>query len=633
MMTLPRSRLLIVEDEAIVAMDLQQRLERLGHDVVGTAATGEAAIQRAEEARPDVTLMDIRLKGKMDGVTAAAEIDRRFDSPVVFLTAHSDAKTVQRATATEPFGYILKPVDDRELEIAIAVARYRHQAERRVKQMERWLATTLTSIGDGVISLDLNGRVTFINAVAQRLTGWDLATAMNRHVQEVMPLINEDDLTEVENPVRQVLSEGVVLGLSARTAMVRRSGERIPIDDSAAPVRDEHGNIIGVVLVFRDATERRRLADEMHQSKKLEAVGRLAGGVAHEFNNLMTVVLGCSELVLNDHRLDAELREAVVDIRSAGDRAAVLTRQLLTFGRKQPIRPQVLDLNGVIADIAGMLDRLLGDHVSLKANLSARPAMITADRNQIEQLVINLAANGRDAMPAGGTLTIATNRDSSTVLLIVSDTGVGMSAEVKDHLFEPFFTTKDPGKGTGLGLAAVYGTVMLANGRIDVDSSAGSGTTFRIQFPASETVAPSTSVDAPLPPPFTAAGETILVVDDDQLVRELVAKILTRSGFVVLEADGAERALQVANAHRGNLHLVVADVVMRSGSGVEVARRLAAARPGMKALLMSGYAERSLIPLKSGGVDARFIQKPFVPAELLARVGELLAATDPAGRH
>ena len=272
MMTLPKARLLIVEDEAIVAMDLQQRLERLGHQVVGTAATGEAAIQRAEEVRPDITLMDIRLKGEMDGVTAAAEIDRRFGTPVVFLTAHSDAQTVQRAAAAEPFGYILKPVDDRELEIAIAVARYRHQAERRVKKMERWLAATLTSIGDGVISLDLNGRVNFMNSVAQRLTGWDLETAMNRHVQEIMPLVNEDDLTEIENPTRRVLAEGIVLGLSPRTAMVRRGGERMPIDDCAAPVRDDRDNIIGVVLVFRDAREQRRRAEEIRQTQRLEMI-------------------------------------------------------------------------------------------------------------------------------------------------------------------------------------------------------------------------------------------------------------------------------------------------------------------------------------------------------------------------
>jgi len=272
MMTLPKARLLIVEDEAIVAMDLQQRLERLGHQVVGTAATGEAAIQRAEEVRPDITLMDIRLKGEMDGVTAAAEIDRRFGTPVVFLTAHSDTPTVQRATAAEPFGYILKPVDDRELEIAIAVARYRHQAERRVKKMERWLAATLTSIGDGVISLDLNGRVNFMNSVAQRLTGWDLETAMNRHVQEIMPLVNEDDLTEIENPTRRVLAEGIVLGLSPRTAMVRRGGERMPIDDCAAPVRDDRDNIIGVVLVFRDAREQRRRAEEIRQTQRLEMI-------------------------------------------------------------------------------------------------------------------------------------------------------------------------------------------------------------------------------------------------------------------------------------------------------------------------------------------------------------------------
>ena len=412
--------------------------------------------------------------------------------------------------------------------------------------------------------------------------------------------------------------------------MVRRGGERMPIDDCAAPVRDEHDNITGVVLVFRDATEQRRRAEEIRQTQRLEAVGRLAGGVAHEFNNLMTVVLASSELVLDDRRLHTGLRDAIVDIYGAGDRAATLTRQLPTFGRKQPFRPEALDLDAVITDIAGMLDRVLGDHITLKKNLNARPAAIKADRSQIEQLVINLAANGRDAMPSGGTLTISTSRDSTTAVLTVSDTGVGMTSEVKDHLFEPFFTTKDPGKGTGLGLAAVYGTVMLANGRIDVDSTLGSGTTFSVRFPALEAVQPPATAVAASPPQFNANGETILVVDDDQSVRQLLSKILTRSGFVVLEADGAECALQVANAHRGDLHLLVADVVMASGNGVELARRLAVTRPRMKTLLMSGYAERSLIPLKAGDVDATFIQKPFGPAELLARVGELLSRNDPA---
>jgi two-component system cell cycle sensor histidine kinase/response regulator CckA len=282
MTSFSKLRVLIVEDEAIVAMDLQQRLERLGHHVVGTASTGDAAIRRAEETQPDVTLMDIRLKGQMDGVAAAAEIDRRFDLPVVFLTAHSDTKTVQRATGAEPFGYVLKPVDDRELEIAIAVAKYRHLSERRMKRMERWLAATLTSIGDGVICMDLNGAVTFMNTVAQRLTGWDLEAAMNRPVQEIMPLIREDDLTEIENPVRRVLSEGIILGLSPRTAMRRRSGERIPIDDSAAPIRDDQGNIIGVVLVFRDAVEQRRLAEDIRQTGKLEFVDRLPDGIGRK---------------------------------------------------------------------------------------------------------------------------------------------------------------------------------------------------------------------------------------------------------------------------------------------------------------------------------------------------------------
>ena len=519
---------------------------------------------------------------------------------------------------------MLKPADDRELELAIAFGLFRHRAEQRVRRMEKWFATTLTSIGDGVVAADLHGSVTYMNAMAERLTEWDFDSGRHRHIHDVVRLIDETDLSEIEIPMAQVIAGEVVIGLSARTALCRRSGSRLPIDESASPIRDEHDHIIGVVIVFRDVTEQRRLADELRQTQKLEAVGRLAGGVAHEFNNLMTVVLGNSELLANDSRLDDGLREPVKDIWLAGQRAAVLTRQLLTFGRKQVFQSRPIDVNVCISEIAGMLKRLIGDHVTLETRLDAAPAIIKADRGQLEQAIVNLAANGRDAMPSGGTLTITTRTEPSTVVVEVSDTGTGMNNEVLDHLFEPFFTTKAVGQGTGLGLAAVHGAVTSSGGRIQVDSVVGRGSRFSISFPALQGVAASDVPSAPAVS-FDGRGQTALVVDDEPSVRELVARILARTGLDVIEAHDARDALQKARDHGCDLHLLVTDIVTPSGSGVELARRLATTYPTMKTILMSGYAERALVPLRSGDVGAVFVQKPFAPTELLARVRDLLS--------
>jgi two-component system, cell cycle sensor histidine kinase and response regulator CckA len=440
------SRVMIVEDEAIVAMDLQLRVEALGHTVVGTAASAASALRQVAETRPDVTLMDIRLRGDVDGIAVAEQIRRNWDLPVVFLTAFTDTSTVARATATEPFGYIAKPVHDRELDIAIDVALHRHDAEKRVKRMERWLATTLSSIGDAVIATDQNGCVTFMNPVAQRLTGWEFGTAAGLHIDEVMPLIDEEQSSSIESPVRRVLSEGVVLGFAQRTLLVRRSGERMPIDDSASPIRSKNEGVTGVVFVFRDVTQERRIAEEVRQSQKLEAVGRLAGGVAHEYNNLMTIVLGFSEMLLASELMPESLRSHATNISHAATRAGTLTRQLLTFGRKQVSQPVPMDLNIAIAEINQMLTCVVGEQVRLEMDLAAGEATIEADRGEIEQMIINLAANARDAMPAGGTLTIATSCEGSSVVIRASDTGTGMTPEVKEHLFEPFFTTKEPGR-------------------------------------------------------------------------------------------------------------------------------------------------------------------------------------------
>jgi two-component system, cell cycle sensor histidine kinase and response regulator CckA len=273
------ARILIVEDEAVVALDLRTRLTRLGYFVIDSVGLGEVALKVAEKERPDLTLMDIRLRGEMDGIAAAEQIRTRLHLPVVFLTAHADDATVDRARVTEPFGYILKPFEERELRTMIEMALYKHAAERRLRESERRFATTLASIGDGVIATDIHGRVTFMNPVSEKLTGWNISDAAGVPLQTVFTICNETTRKTVENPIERVLAEGVIVGLANHTILISRAGDESPIDDCAAPIFDDDGKMTGAVLVFRDVSQARQVEVQMRHAQKMEAVGQLAGGI------------------------------------------------------------------------------------------------------------------------------------------------------------------------------------------------------------------------------------------------------------------------------------------------------------------------------------------------------------------
>jgi two-component system cell cycle sensor histidine kinase/response regulator CckA len=387
------------------------------------------------------------------------------------------------------------------------------------------------------------------------------------------------------------------------------------------------------LLAHIRALLRTRQAEErLRQSERLEAVGRLAAGVAHDLNNVLTVINGCSELLLEGIYPQDPLRELVVEIRQAGERAAALTRQLLAFSRKQVLAPQVVRLDEVVSGLEPMLRRLIGggDVVRLTVTRDGTPAWVRADPVQIEQVVVNLAVNARDAMPGGGELTIemgtATPGGRPHAVLAVSDTGVGMSEAVRVRLFEPFFTTKGPGRGTGLGLATVYGIVEQSGGRIEVDSAPGRGSTFRVYLP--QVVAPAAlPAEAPAAPPAGAkGGETVLVVEDDDAVRALTRACLEARGYAVLAAGDAEEAGRVAADYPGRIDLMVTDVVMPGCGGRELAGRLTAARPGLRVLYVSGHTEDAVLRHGVRDAEVAFLQKPFLPDALARKVRELLDA-------
>ncbi|MEX2175995.1 MAG: response regulator [Pirellulaceae bacterium] len=633
---MPPHKIMVVEDEHIVREDLVDCLRQLGYDVVAAASSGAEALAKAAAARPDLVLMDIRIKGPLDGIDTAGQLRRQLGTPVIYLTAHADEQTLVRARETQPLGYLVKPFEESAVKAAIEMALHKHQLDVRLAASEQWLATTLGSMGDAVLATDRQGNVVFLNRIAEMLTGWTQAQAVGRPSAEVFVLLDTRTRTPLENPVAGVLASGEPLNLPEQVALLARDGTWRLIDDSACPIHGDGGEVVGVVLVFRDITERLRLAESLRQMQKLEAIGRLAGGVAHDFNNLLTIINGYSDVLLADLEGADPAFEILSEIRAAGERAAGLTRQLLAFGRKQVIAPLVFDVNALVRQLDRSLGRLLGEAIALSCTAASEPLEVRADPAQVEQILLNLAVNARDAMPTGGQLTIATaarclDRSSAALPedvlsgnyaeLTVSDTGVGIAPEVVAHLFEPFFTTKEVGRGTGLGLAAVYGIVKQSGGHLEVESQPGTGTTFRIFLPQ------VAIEDQPQPANVASASpgnETILVVEDDALVRRVIVRMLDVQGYQVLEAGSGSEALTCSRQHSGRIDLLLSDVLLPDTNGNLVAQQLLAERPRTPVLFMSGYSGGALDFLGELAAGAQLLEKPFKAETLVRKVRQLL---------
>jgi PAS domain S-box-containing protein len=420
-----------------------------------------------------------------------------------------------------------------------------------------------------------------------------------------------------------------------------KSGRTIDVEIAVQPVqyRDQRAEL----AVITDITSRCQLEDQLRQAQKMEAVGMLAGGVAHDFNNLLTIITGYSQLILNNLRGDDINRHSVEQIMRAGERAAALTKQLLAFSRRQVLQPKVLELNRLVSSLAAMLQRLIGEDVDLKLILRPDVGRVHADPGQVEQVLMNLVINARDAMPSGGMLTVETAsveldesyasrhievKSGPYVMLAVSDNGAGMDEATRAHLFEPFFTTKGAGKGTGLGLSTVFGIVKQSGGTLQVYSEPGTGTSVKVYLPRIDQPA---ALDPEGQGHAARRGhETVLVVEDDDMVRHLVRETLEREGYTVIDANGPVEARRAANRYSGVIHLLITDVIMPRINGRELAARLLRRRANLKVLYMSGYTDSAIA---SGGVldsDTAFLQKPFTPIALSAKVREVLESDNAA---
>jgi two-component system cell cycle sensor histidine kinase/response regulator CckA len=514
----------------------------------------------------------------------------------------------------------------------------RHEAE----EMRSLLAAIVQSSNDAVVSKRLDGTITSWNAAAERLFGYSATEAVGQPIGIVIP------------PDRAV-EERTLLGRVAagervehyETTRRRKDGTAVEVSISLAPILNASGQVVGASKTARDLTEQRKneavlknTEDQLRQAQKMEAVGRLAGGIAHDFNNMLSVILSYSELLLVGLKPTDSTTEEIEEIRAAALRAAELTRQLLMFSRQQIVAPTVLALNDVLAGTDKMVRRIVGEDIDLIFLPAPGLWRVLADPGQIEQIIMNLVVNARDAMPTGGQLSIETAnveldsayarqhlgvRPGPHVMLAVSDTGVGMDQATQARIFEPFFTTKEVGKGTGLGLSTVFGIAQQSGGSVWVYSEPGAGTTFKVYFPRVEAdlevARPASSVPATL-----RGSETILLVEDQEQVRAVAAGILQRSGYRVIVAQNAGDALLLAEKHQGGIHLLLTDVVMPQISGVELARRIALLRPELKVLFMSGYTDDSIV--RHGVLDSRmaFLQKPFTPESLTRKLRQVLTS-------
>ncbi len=644
-------KMLVVDDEQGIRITLKEFLKEDGYEV-HVAENADAAIKLLRQIEFDVVVSDIILP-RVTGVDLLKAI--REVAPyvkVIMMTGEPTVETAAESLRSGAFDYLFKPIskdvvlkivrnalniktleeDKRRLEEENR--RYQENLEHLVgertkalRDSENRLRTILDSIPVGVVTIDMEThKITDVNPFAARLLALPKEQIIGSRCYRFICPSEEGACPVTDQGERIENSESV---------LVLENGDKIPILRTVS--RFMLGKREYLLESFIDLADRKKLEAQLQQAQKMEAIGTLAGGVAHDFNNLLTSILGNSELALAKIDLDDPLHEEIEEIKNAGQRAAALTRQLLIFSRKQIIQPRILNLNEIISDIKKMLVRMIEEHIELKMNYAPDLQSVNIDPTQIEQVVFNLAANARDAMPSGGTLTIETENlelnekhfqrplidkePGPYIKLSIRDNGVGMDEETQTHIFEPFFTTKEIGKGTGLGMSTVYGIVKQNGGFIQVDSEKGRGTTFEIYLPAVEgSTEPKTMPSHEVSP----GSESVLVVEDDHSLRKLVCNILEKYGYQVQEAPNGEEALKVIAENEKPIHLLVTDVIMPGMGGRMLAERLQSQQPDIKVLFMSGYMDQTISHQDLSAAELNFIEKPFSPQKLANKIREIL---------
>ncbi|MBN1831485.1 MAG: response regulator [Deltaproteobacteria bacterium] len=681
---------LIVDDKEENRYLLETLLKAKSYNVL-SASNGEEALEKIKDHSVDLIISDI-LMPVMDGFQLCRKIktdkalchipfiiytatytgpkdeefamkigaDRFIQKPCepdVFMEAVQDvmASTTRRNNEFVPKAVqeeeilklyserLVRKLEQKMLELEKEV-QSRKEAEEILRESERKYRLLTDNTLDIIWVMDLELTFTYVNPAIQNLMGYTPEEWVGTRLQDQC---DEENFARIVRVIASEKAKGPdSAGIILETDLLNKNREPIPFEVHGRVIFDEKGEPIGLQGVARGISERKQaekenqmLQEQLLQAQKLEAIGRLTSGIAHDFNNVLTAIIGTAEIILMRMQKSESdrTRRDIEDIKAAGNRAAILTHQLLAFSRKQILQPRIIDLNETVNNMQKMLHRIIGEDIELVTVLPPDLGAVEADEGQIEQIIMNLAVNSRDAMLNGGKLTIETaNMDLDEeyahhhiavtpgphVMLSVSDTGVGMTSEVLEHLFEPFYTTKEKGKGTGLGLSTVYGIVKQSKGNIWVYSEPGKGTTFKVYLPIVEKLKGAAKKD--LKPKVLTGSETILIVEDDEKVRTVTVRILKGYGYIILIAADGQEAIRLSENHEGSIHLMLTDVVMPDMSGGELEKRLKASRPDMKVIFMSGYTDNAIVHQGILDQDKAFIQKPFTPDSLARKVRELL---------
>jgi two-component system cell cycle sensor histidine kinase/response regulator CckA len=634
--------ILVVEDEALVAKDLQRSLTGLGYRVPATAASADDALRAAERDPPDLVLMDIRIRGADDGISAAAALRDRFGVPVVYLTAYGDRATVARARATGPYGYLLKPIKAEELRITVELALHKHTLDRELRVRERWFATTLRSIGDAVIAVDAVGLVASLNRAGEVATGWSTADAIGQPFEAVVRLVEADDQPPLTGPGTALPA----VGISHRDAVLTtRDGQLRMVALTVAPITDDGGQVLGAVVVLRDVEPERRLQQQVELARRMAAIGTLAGGVAHEINNPLAYIRTNVEVVreliarqrarVSDPWL-ADADEALADADLGAEEVRRIVSDLRVFAAprhgQQP--------SGDLRDALRWAIDVVGEQVRRRASFAieiGEPPAIDGDAGRLGQVVVNLLTNATEAIERGGPadnlVTLRAGADAAGHAVIeVTDTGCGIAEARLTRIFDPFYSARRSGRGTGLGLAICHGVVRALGGTIEVESKVGVGSQFRIRLPpapAPSDACPDEPLPAAAPPVVTEPGGPVLVIDDDAMVRTAIARTLGDRFRLVMAEHGLAALARLAAGER--FRLILCDLTMPGMNGVELARRVARDFPDQarRMLFVTGGAvnEEALAFLRTAPLG--HVEKPFERTSLIARVQLLLDVLGP----
>ena len=631
-------KIMIVDDEAVITTQLEECMTAMGYETSGVAFSGEESIEMAQRLKPDLILMDIVMRGKIDGIAAAKIIKEKQDIPVIFLTGYAENHFIDRAKHVEPFGYIVKPFQQREIKATIEVALHKKEMERQLSESEERYRLLVNNIPGVVFTGYKDWSIDFIDTKIEVLTGYSMEDFSSRRLKW-LDIVVKEDIEKIKKIFTQALKSNKTYIREYR--IKSKKGQIIWIQQRGQIICDDQGEILHISGVLFDISDLKRAEEEkeklearLQQVQKMEAIGTLAGGVAHGFNNVLMSIQGNTSLMLVDTDTSHPHHERLENIEQSVVIAAALTSQLLGFARGGKYEAKLTDLNEMVEKTSNMFGRRKKE-IKIHRRYQKDIWTVNVDQGQIEQVLLSLYYNALKAMPGGGELylqieNITLDKDyvkpfsiepGRYVKISITDTGVGMDEETRRRIFEPYFTTTEMGRGTGLGLASVYGIIKNHGGIINVYSEEGEGTTFNIYLPTSEK---EVIKEKELPEVLLKGTGTILLVDDEDMIIDVGQGMLKALGYTVLVARGGKEAIELYRANKDKIDMVILDMIMPGVGGGETYDRIKEIKPDIKVLLSSGYSINGQAEeILDRGCDG-FIQKPFNMRQFSQKIREIL---------